>query len=567
MYMFMNLSDLAVNKSAVSNRFEMTKWRTVPYRTKDGNGKLLLSAQRANPEDVELELGLSGWYRIYIGLFSMHSVNYILLKLSNDDAYTPVRNAVKFQPKSWCSSEYMEEVCWKCADLTGQTLTLAKPLTDFPNAAGIAWIRCEELTDDEVTAYSEYSKKPNKCVQMHIDIDSFHEDRSAERVEQFSTLKLLQQSNADFCTFEYSMTYDQEHEDDYLPLLDSDQQLNTGKYTYDEIFKHSIQIAHSFGMKLYASERMSMANFSLPITKPQFRNHFITDHKDLYIRNRDGSCVNACSYAYESVQDYVIGQMIKMVSFGFDGVSMIFHRGVHIGFEKPVCELFANRYPGIDIRTLPASDARLHGVWCDIMTDFLRKAHMRLDKVSGKHIEINVITDYGLLTSKHFGLDVERWAKEGLVDAVSQADMETYEDLDGCLNSNGSIDLEKYRAKYEEQPVICRNYGTNPEKICQHISEYRQLEVKYGVRVYHILPWVNSRDINEYKAILKQMESAGARRYFAWNTNHVIWNLPEFHLITEIGNQADEKATQRRFVRTLSLDNNDISQFNANWRG
>ena len=95
----------------------------------------------------------------------------------------------------------------------------------------------------------------------------------------------------------------------------------------------------------------------------------------------------------------------------------------------------------------------------------------------------------------------------------------------------------------------------------------QQLEVKYGVKVYHVLPWVNSRTIDEYKRILQRMENAGARRYLAWNTNHVVWNLPEYHLITEIGNRCDEKATKRRFVRTLSMDNSDISQFNANWRG
>jgi hypothetical protein len=149
---------------------------------------------------------------------------------------------------------------------------------------------------------------------------------------------------------------------------------------------------------------------------------------------RNGATLKVCSYAYDEVQDYMVSQLVGFMDYGFDGVSLIFHRGAHIGFEEPVIRRFAELYPDVDPFVLPAADERLNGVWSDFMTTFMRKLRNALDAASDRHLKINVITDYTPATSKLFGLDVERWAKEHLIDQVLQTIMETFEDLDGCLN-------------------------------------------------------------------------------------------------------------------------------------
>lgn len=569
MKLFCDLMEIAVNKENISMKCEKGKWCGIEYKTKLGNGYLLAAAQEIYPEPVKFNLNLEGWYKIYVCLFNMRSENYSYIKLSDDEQYTPIRQSRKGNPESWCPTEYMEEIYWKCADLTNQQVILAKPEANILSVSGIAWIRCEEMSEGEIELYKASLNKDNKCIQMHIDVDSFGEDRSQDKIEHWAKLNMLKNSNVDFCSLEYSLTYDYETDSDFIPLRRDAMQFTTGKYSYADIWRKYLEVAHKNGIKLYATHRMSMANFYVPSTSPQLHNNFITKNKQYYCKNRDGSTVNVCSYAFEAVWDYVIKNMIRMIEQGFDGISMIFHRGVHIAFEQPVIERFAELYPNVDPYLLPVTDERLHGVWCEFMTGFMRCVRERINDISERHIHINVITDYGLKTSKNFGLDVETWAKEGLIDSASQADMETFEDLTDCMSDSDEtlIDMGKYRKKLEDFPVIRRNFGTNLEKVCQHMQEYLRLEELYGIKVYHVLPWVHTVEPEEYNGMVERMQLCGAKRFLAWNTNHMTWNLPEFHIVTQIGNKPGVNVSLRKFYRVLSLDNSDISQFNPNWRG
>lgn len=63
------------------------------------------------------------------------------------------------------------------------------------------------------------------------------------------------------------------------------------------------------------------------------------------------------------------------------------------------------------------------------------------------------------------------------------------------------------------------------------------------------------------------MQECGAKRFLAWNTNHMTWDLPEFHIVSNIGNEPGVDVTLRKFYKVLSIDDNNISQVVANWRG
>ena len=63
------LSDLPArvkNKGAVSERARRDRWQAVAYRTAEVSGRMLLAGEEMFPEAVELELGASGWHRIYV---------------------------------------------------------------------------------------------------------------------------------------------------------------------------------------------------------------------------------------------------------------------------------------------------------------------------------------------------------------------------------------------------------------------------------------------------------------------------------------------------------------------
>ena len=444
---------------------------------------------------------------------------------------------------------------------------LAKPQLYFKSIAGLAWIRCEEMTEDEIERYKASLEKPNKCVQMHYDMDAFFEDKSFDKTKHFAELQMLKNTNADFVSLEYALLCDAETDENYFPMFKSDLNLRSGKYKDPyEILGKYLEWSHENGIKLYATERMSMANFAAPYFYPNFRRKFIASNPQYYCKTRDGRTVNACSYAYEEVWDYVIGNMIKMIEMGFDGISMICHRGIHIAFEKPVIDRFHELYPDVDPCRLPITDERLKSVWCDFINGFMRRLRERMDSRFGRHIELNAITAYSIEMARRVGLDLETWAREGLVDSISQGDMEVFEELDGCLASDGLIDLEKYSKAIEDRPVVRRSSG-HIEKTCPYIKEFIELEEKYGVKVFNILPWVEMYDIETYKSWVAKMEELGAKRFLAYNTNHILCTLPEFHVVSHLGNDMGADVTLQKYYRTLSFDNSDISQYNPNWRG
>ena len=53
---------------------------------------------------------------------------------------------------------------------------------------------------------------------------------------------------------------------------------------------------------------------------------FVDDNPQFCSRTRTGTRVDACSYAYPEVQDFIINRFENIVKYGFDGISLIFHR-------------------------------------------------------------------------------------------------------------------------------------------------------------------------------------------------------------------------------------------------
>ncbi len=571
-YLFCDLPSIAENKENIADGCYENKWRKIDYKTKMGKGIMLVAAQDAYPEKIKLNINLKGWFRIYVCLVKMRSESYTYIKLSDDICYTGLRTAKSLVPAKWCTTEYVEEVYWKCSDLTNQQVYLARPKANFMCTSGLVWIRCEKMTEAEIKEYKDNMPK-NRCVQMHFDEDSYAEDSFKCIDDYLIRLNMLEDSNTDFCSFEYSFDYDRAEVPHNMPILKHDKKWREGDIGFDavkeEVYKKCLDFAHKQNIPLYAANRMSIANFSAPYSRESWNKKFVKENTQYYCKNRDGSIANVCSYAYDEVQQYAISNMLEMIQKGFDGISMIFHRGMYIGFDKPVIERFKCKYPDINPCTLPACDERLNGIWSDFMTEFMRRIRNSLDRYSDKRIPINVIADYGLESSKNFGVDVERWAKEKLIDSASQGDMETYEDLTDCMCDGNPdiIDMDKYSKRILDYPIIRRFFGTDPEYVCSRMNEYIKLEKEYGIKVYHVLPWVHSVDINDYEDIVTKMKENGAKRFLCWNTNHLAWDLPEWHIVSHIGNKRNKNIDIRKYYRVLSIDNSDISHFNPNWRG
>jgi len=267
------------------------------------------------------------------------------------------------------------------------------------------------------------------------------------------------------------------------------------------------------------------------------------------------------------VQDYTIRQFKAALQFGFDGISMLFHRGNFIGFEQPVLDRFVRLYPGVDPCRLPVSDERLHGVWCGIKTEFITRLKQELTDFAGKKLIFHTIVETTPVSAKNFGVDIEEWARLGLIDSFCHETMETREDLTDCISQDGLIDLAAYRKALTLRPVILRDFNnTVLEKALEGAKAYQQIADKYHVDFYGVI--LNNPFCRRYIESRDEMRKLGVRNFSFFNYTHIASDLTQFHIVSKLGHDTVlEQPAKPKYFRTVSLDDRYIGTYEPNWRG
>lgn len=567
MKLFSNLWQYAVEQDRISEIRTADKWQRVPYEIEEVTGEMLLAGECTEPKPLTFRLNVTGWHKIFLCFVNMRSDNYVYFKLTDDEAYCGVKNIALGSPRTWCNTEFAQEIYWKCADMTGQELTIDKPHDTLKNAACLAWVKLVPMTDAEVAQYRDSrSGLGDKCVHFHFD-----EDRNLEdSVDSFDGL-LAQEAqligtDIGECSFEISFDYDSVIDADYVPIRQIDKIWNRKDLLFqknkEEAYRKRIALLHSGGIKAYAANRMSVCSFHTPYDLKTWNSSFAEAHPQYYCRMRDGSTVNVCSYAYSEVRQHMIDMYREHMKYGFDGVTMIFMRGLHVAFEPPVIERFHELYPDVDPFTLAMSDERLNGVWCEIMTTFLREFREALPGV-----RVNAVTGFSPDTVRNMGIDVKTWAKEGLVDCILQGHMEIYEDLDGCLKDDGTIDLAAYCKLIRKKQIIRRRHGNSFDMVKEGAKKYLEICQPYGVDFAAVITWPRLIPYDKYSDYANELRQLGVEKFFCWNSNQVVWNLPELHTASMLGHDSLFESELSRYYKVISLANNNISAFNPNWKG
>ena len=532
-----NLWQYAAEQDRIKTERTEDCWQRVPYEIEDIQGEMLLAGECTSPEPLTLRVNLSGWYKIYICFVNMRSDNYVYFKLTDDTGYCGIKNIALGSPRTWCNTEFAQELYWKCADMNGQEIVIDKPRDTQKNAACVAWIKFEPMNDEEVEGYREYRRaSENRCMHFHFDEDRNLEDTVDCLDGLVAQEAQLVGTDVGECSFEISFDYDSVIDESYIPIRQIDRLWNRKDILFKKhkelAYRKRIEVLHNAGIKVYAANRMSVCSFHTPYDLKTWNSAFADAHPEYYCTMRDGSTVNVCSYAYPQVRRHIIDMYREHMKYGFDGATLIFTRGLNIAFEPPVLDEFKKLYPDIDPFTLPMSDERLNGVWCGFMTEFMREFRAALP-----HIRINVVTDYTPDSAKRIGVDVQKWAEEGLVDGIIQGHMEIYEDLEGCLDNSGCIDLEIYQKLLRKKQIIRRIHGNAKEKVIEGIGKYKAMCDRYGIDFYAVMSWPRVIPYDQYPAYVEELRKAGAEKFFCWNSNQVVWNLPELHTASMLGHK------------------------------
>ena len=564
-----NLDELVVEQENLSTTTVRDKWRVMEYETGYFKGKMLCAFELVNPKPITLKLGVKGIYKMYLGTIPFVnagiSMGVKINALDNkdiidfkDDTWKPEQH--------WAPYSYAKEHFYKYVDFTkDDTIVINKPDYWLAKETYVAYIRLVESTKEEQL---EYAKPRVGCVNYHFDWDFYLEEAYKNPSEWISRMTMLNGMGSEKVFFETNFDNLQPADED---MINESMRHTKGVPRINQFIKQRdvlrpafIKTAHDMGMEIYGTHRMEMGDFFF-CHEPNA--NYSKNYPEYRCKTRDGKVIGALSYAYLQTRQMKVAEMATYANV-YDGISLIYHRGTHVAFEEPVLNAVQEKY-GVDARTLQRSDERLIDVTCGFMTQFMRE--LRAAVPSDK--KINVIVYYDAELSRQYGLDVETWAKEGLIDSVSQGIMNHFEDIGPCIDEKGLVDLEKYKEYIKMHQPVKRIYAAEAEAIPLFIKgskEFLEIANKYGIEYFGSLAW-EGNNVEDYTKLAVAQKEIGVKKFLSWDSNHKAKRLSRINAEKYISRAENiEVKTVEDFVvyhRVLSIDGHDISAVNPNWRG
>ncbi len=595
---YSDLPALVTDPSQLSTVRTLDRWETVPYETAKYKGNMLHAAPGVDAEPITLKLGLVGWYKVFLSLVAHRELgrNRFLFRLTDDPA----------PAQCWAEMHGVQEFFWRCADLTGQDLHLSLLPPARPLPSTLMWLRFLPMSEEEVAAYkADMARKDTKRIYATHDMHGqlYHYD--PQLPDHWRCLvENYRDSDVESLSMENILIFDGEPSTESVDTLafmrDGDRNVQRSlkkSYTY-EMLEDLIGYGHrELGIEMYLSMRMAAWGIQFPYDETYFDNSFLRTHKELRCVDRIGGFAEAPSYAYPETRRYIIDQFSDMAKTSCDGVEMIFHRVTAlILFEKPFLERFAESYPDVDPRELPAADRRVYTVRCAMMTEFVSDLRERLDKERAERgqprCKLIVRCHSTLHNNKLCGLDIEEWAKRGLIDKVVVFPMLIDEDLSGDIwqdEEKTRIDLEKYRvfAREHYRTVIHRREDAeyskaviyppydgegDPATDVERVAQWKALSDAYGIKVYHdILP--RQMPAAEFRRRALELYERGAENFSLWDSYNRVPIRAEWTMAGRLGHKdelasfSDGEGELFYHCRMLNVGGQNVSMYIPDWGG
>ncbi len=432
------ISDLsaAVPADALSVRREKGKWKVISYATPAFEGKSLACGPETGAAEVSVSLPVRGWHAVYVGLANVErgdgkaGDNGVFIRLSGDTIWMRRRNTHALAKRQ---REVIEEVFVTVADLADRSIQF-RQMPFRPGA--VMFVRLVPLTPGEVASH-QASLSRNACRHMIATIDGHgmlwqNQPRTAEEIcigfDGFDTSDFgkwwFQFGGADMANYPTragtvlgSLTEDFVRDSD-REFAASVRHLNAAGIS---TLKVAREAARRNGAEFHVFVRPSSWQAAIP-WEENFSSRFYAEHPEWRCIDRDGTPALYLSYAVPEVRRHMVDMMRETVlDCDPDGVGILFHRGVPLILWEPAfVESYRAKY-GADPRLIAENDPAIYAERAEILTAFLREIRSMLDetaRVRGRKTPYKVsLTAFSLeKDNRKFGLDVERWVREGLVD-------------------------------------------------------------------------------------------------------------------------------------------------------
>ncbi len=438
--------------TALTSRSQRGAWRTLEYETPQFCGTMIMVNPETGAPDVTYPLDLHGLHAISIGIHpsdigqidwhnSSGDVVWLRAKLTDDPSFV----VLEWDPGGHLKRRRLEEIFWKVADLTGQHITfsqfsLREGTNDHPelgdhSPARIAYIKLVPLTDQEALLFeADRANQSNKRLQGHTDIsnvlragtiESIWEELESYRDSDFERIH-WEAGSGDLLNYpsKIGRTFDQITPPDYGRKYDRYLHEGWNRMIAAGIdpFGEAVAYAHSMGLGFHAAYRLAGWTYPPPLLDYAFANGLYDRHPEWRCKDRDGRDQTRLSYAFSEVQDFCISVLQEVaLSYSVDGITLLYNRRPpYLDYEEPLVEGFKTS-AGKSPFDVPPDDPEWLRYRASMLTIFMRRVREAMNAAAitrGQPIEISACILGSIEDNLFFGIDVETWAREGLVDTL-----------------------------------------------------------------------------------------------------------------------------------------------------
>ena len=460
------LSDLDACRPATSFSPDTRRgyWRPLRYETDELSGVMLVAGTETAAPEVTYPLRLSGWHAVSLGLWGGERV---LVRLTGEDTFTsidlpvhdPRREPLDRYSVFWdgrltpyhsgYAHEAIWEIFWKVVDLTGLEIVLGQetwrvapgegPYSHQSLAAMPAYIKVVPLSDAELDEHqADLRRTDTRCLFAHSDPGWFGQrPTTADELRRNSHMELYRGSD-------YSRIYLEAARGDrafYLseigsvhPYASGDNYDSTGARLTDEgwgilrekgidPFRVVVDHAHEVGLEVHAGLTMGGFNYPPPGDKIDRGRSFFKNHPELHGTARDGKPSSRLAYTYPEARRFVLSLLREIAAYPVEGIALLYNRKFpYVEYEPPLVEGFMAEF-GEDPREIDERDARWLKYRSRILTQFMREVRQAMDEVAQEtdrtnRIGVSAIVGNGRDENMYYGMDMDAWVKEGLVDTL-----------------------------------------------------------------------------------------------------------------------------------------------------
>ena len=537
------LTDLATAEPSAALSADLRrkgKWKIIPYETKDFKGRALCGLKDTDPAPVRLALGATGWHAVYVGIGTSPRTAGVMrsgamAKLHSHPYYRRIGNNFALaEPRR----DVVQEQFIAVANLKpGESIDLA-PMAF--SCANLMYVRLVPLTEEDRLAWEREGRDHSLSTATaefdgHSWIWNYRPRTAQDLLGSFEGYQHSDFGQWWFCVLGVDLacypskiaTIPGEHTEDFPDEAYAEFTRSVKAMVANGVNPLLLARAEAKkqGRDFHVFVRPEAWGASIPFEET-FDSHLFRDHPEWREVDRDGRAALFMSYAVPEVRQKSIDVLREAVeACDPEGIGFYFNRGVPLMlWEKPFADRFRSEY-GIAIMSVSEDDARIRRLRASIMTGYLRSVRAMLGREGlargGKRYAVTAVAFADKKINDEFGLDIETWAKEGLVDQLALAPCQYY--------GTAPYDVPYYHRAVAGTKVKVYPYviawktelwnGGDPSGLCRLLLKYHD-EKADGVAVWDQAPEDGYRKAHYDGNVFDLVEYAGHRDLIAYWAQH-----------------------------------------------